>query len=255
MNMGKLKKESSQFLSRDYKSIIEGLQDIVALLEEQLRPLVQAEMSVLVDVLHRPQICSLSIPRLGETARRGALYQSESNSYWFILTLLYSQIKWLIKHCEKLLRDRDVKLCVKVLQTLKEMMSVDCDFGEKGEKLRVNLLERYYGKQKKDSKKDARPKFNVASIHATPTHGPGSQMLKRAATTLAQVQCHLDGHGASNLVVDLIMTNANHDVFLETVELGIALLEGGNSVTQKSLFVRLTTDRSSEKFSKCFMTE
>jgi len=30
------------------------------------------------------------------------------------------------------------------------------------------------------------------------------------------------------------MTNANHDVFLETVELGIALLEGGNSVTQVS---------------------
>lgn len=32
------------------------LQDIVLLLEEQLRPLVQAELSVLVDVLHRPQL-------------------------------------------------------------------------------------------------------------------------------------------------------------------------------------------------------
>ena len=45
-------------------------------------------------------------------------------------------------------------------------------------------------------------------------------------------QCHLDNHGASNLVVDLIMTNANHKVFLETIELGIALLEGGNGVIQ-----------------------
>jgi len=45
-------------------------------------------------------------------------------------------------------------------------------------------------------------------------------------------QCHLDAHGASNLVVDLIMNNANHKVFLETVELGIALLEGGNGVIQ-----------------------
>ena len=32
------------------------LQDIVATLEEQMRPLVQAELSVLVDVLHRPEL-------------------------------------------------------------------------------------------------------------------------------------------------------------------------------------------------------
>ena len=31
-------------------------QDIVATLEEQMRPLVQAELSVLVDVLHRPEL-------------------------------------------------------------------------------------------------------------------------------------------------------------------------------------------------------
>ncbi len=31
-------------------------QDIVALLEDQLKPLVQAELSVLVDVLHRPEL-------------------------------------------------------------------------------------------------------------------------------------------------------------------------------------------------------
>lgn len=39
-----------------YKVIIDGLQDIVQLLEDQLRPLVQAELSVLVDVLHRPEL-------------------------------------------------------------------------------------------------------------------------------------------------------------------------------------------------------
>ena len=27
--------------------------------------------------------------------------------------------------------DREERLCVKVLQTLKEMMTVDCDFGDK----------------------------------------------------------------------------------------------------------------------------
>ena len=41
---------------QSYRDIIEGLQDIVAVLESQLRPLVQAELSVLVDILHRPEL-------------------------------------------------------------------------------------------------------------------------------------------------------------------------------------------------------
>ncbi|KFM80944.1 Inositol 1,4,5-trisphosphate receptor, partial [Stegodyphus mimosarum] len=43
--------------------------------------------------------------------------------------------------------------------------------------------------------------------------------------TLAEVQCHLNEEGASNLVVELIMKNPSHAIFLESVELGIALLE------------------------------
>jgi len=38
------------------RSIIEGLQDIVCLLEEQLKPLVQSELSLLVDILYRPEL-------------------------------------------------------------------------------------------------------------------------------------------------------------------------------------------------------
>lgn len=38
------------------RSIIEGLQDIVSLLEEQLKPLVQSELSLLVDILYRPEL-------------------------------------------------------------------------------------------------------------------------------------------------------------------------------------------------------
>ena len=38
------------------RSIIEGLQDIVSLLEDQLKPLVQSELSLLVDVLYRPEL-------------------------------------------------------------------------------------------------------------------------------------------------------------------------------------------------------
>jgi len=44
------------YIPQSYRDIIEGLQDIVAVLETQLRPLVQAELSVLVDILPRPEL-------------------------------------------------------------------------------------------------------------------------------------------------------------------------------------------------------
>lgn len=37
----------------------------------------------------------------------------------------------LIKHTEKLLEEKEEKLCVKVLKTLREMMSIDLEYGEK----------------------------------------------------------------------------------------------------------------------------
>uniref|UniRef100_A0A670J0Q5 Inositol 1,4,5-trisphosphate receptor n=1 Tax=Podarcis muralis TaxID=64176 RepID=A0A670J0Q5_PODMU len=40
----------------DYRNIIEKLQDVVASLEQQFNPMMQAEFSVLVDVLHSPEL-------------------------------------------------------------------------------------------------------------------------------------------------------------------------------------------------------
>lgn len=37
----------------------------------------------------------------------------------------------LIKHTEKLLEEKEEKLCVKILNTLGEMMTVDLEYGEK----------------------------------------------------------------------------------------------------------------------------
>lgn len=95
------------------KSIIEGLQDIVSLLEEQLKPLVQAELSVLVDVLYKPE---LLFPL--ETSER----QKCANGGF---------ISRLISHTERLLEEKEERLCIKVLQTLKEMMALDPDYEEK----------------------------------------------------------------------------------------------------------------------------
>lgn len=37
----------------------------------------------------------------------------------------------MISHTERLLEEKEEKLCIKVLQTLKEMMSLDPDYAEK----------------------------------------------------------------------------------------------------------------------------
>lgn len=47
------KLDRSQSQPKLDRSIIEGLQDIVSLLEDQLKPLVEAEQSLLVDILYR----------------------------------------------------------------------------------------------------------------------------------------------------------------------------------------------------------
>lgn len=62
--------------------------------------------------------------------------------------------------------------------------------------------------------------------------GPGG--LSRGEMTLAEVQCHLDKEGASDLVIDLIMNTTSDRVFQESILLAIALLEGGNTTIQVS---------------------
>ncbi|XP_038054419.1 inositol 1,4,5-trisphosphate receptor isoform X2 [Patiria miniata] len=246
------RRDSMVAISRDYRSIIEGLQDIVSLLEDQLRPLVQAELSVLVDVLHRPEL--LFPP--GTEARQ----KCESGGF----------ISKLIKHTEKLLEEKEEKLCIKVLQTLKEMMTVDIDYSEKaqevntqnmtkkqvedaarGEDLRQCLLLRYYGKSHLRMKHEGSSPSGRGQTNVT-SSGPGSVVLSRAEMTLAEVQCQLDKEGASSLVIDLVIKNSSNRVFLESVELGIALLEGGNTNIQKSIINCLMSDKNSEKFFKVF---
>lgn len=83
-------------------------------------------------------------------------------------------------------------------------------------------------------------------------YGPGAIVLSRADMTLAEVQCHLDKVGASNLIVEIFMKNPNQLIFFECVELGIALLEGGNNVIQNSIYQKLMIGNCAEKFFKVF---
>ncbi|CAG9759584.1 unnamed protein product [Ceutorhynchus assimilis] len=226
----KIERSQSTLMRLD-RSIIEGLQDIVSLLEDQLKPLVQSELSLLVDVLYRPE---LLFPE-------GTEYRKRCESGGFI--------RRLIKHTEKLLEEKEEKLCVKVLRTLRKMMTVDPDYGEKGDVLRNSLLARYFGK----NFSQAHDNTSVSSYQVPVTHGPGAKIISRANQTLHEVQTHLDKEGASDLVVELVIKSVNSpSIFGEAVELGIALLEGGNSTIQKSMFNKLLGGDLSQAFFKVF---
>ncbi|XP_076620274.1 inositol 1,4,5-trisphosphate receptor-like isoform X5 [Colletes latitarsis] len=227
----KIERTQSQLMRLD-RSIIEGLQDIVSLLEEQLKPLVQSELSLLVDILYRPELLFPAATDARKSCENGGF------------------IRRLIKHTEKLLEEKEEKLCVKVLGTLREMMAIDPEYGEKGDALRNNLLARYFGKsflQKPDN-------VDIGVSHTAPiTHGPGAKLLSRAGRTLHEVQSHLDREGASDLVVELVIKSVHSpSIFVEVIELGIALLEGGNPIIQKSVYNKLMGDDLSQSFFKVF---
>nr|XP_020770497.1 inositol 1,4,5-trisphosphate receptor type 1 isoform X3 [Odocoileus virginianus texanus] len=275
------RRDSVLAASRDYRNIIERLQDIVSALEDRLRPLVQAELSVLVDVLHRPE---LLFPENTDARRK-----CESGGF----------ICKLIKHTKQLLEENEEKLCIKVLQTLREMMTKDRGYGEKlisideldnaelpqapdsensteqelepspplrqledhkrGEALRQILVNRYYGNIRPSGRRESLTSFGNGPLSpGGPSKpgggggGSGSSPMSRGEMSLAEVQCHLDKEGASNLVIDLIMNATSDRVFHESILLAIALLEGGNTTIQHSFFCRLTEDKKSEKFFKVF---
>lgn len=77
--------------------------------------------------------------------------------------------------------------------------------------------------------------------------------MKRAGRSLHEVQNHLDKEGASDLVVELVIKSVNSpSIFVEAVELGIALLEGGNSIIQKGMFNKFQSNDLSQAFFKVF---
>ncbi|KAG8436073.1 hypothetical protein GDO86_007249 [Hymenochirus boettgeri] len=234
------RRDSVLTASRDYRNIIERLQDIVSSLEDRLRPLVQAELSVLVDVLHRPE---LLFPENTDARRK-----CESGQF----------ICKLIRHTKHLLEENEEKLCIKVLQTLREMMAKDRGFGDKGEALRVILVNRYYGNVRPSGRRESLTSFGNGPLSGGSigkSSGGGGNIpgnLSRVEMSLSDVQCHLDKEGASDLVIDLIMNATSDRVFHESILLAIALLEGGNTTIQHSFFCRLTEDKKSEKFFKVF---
>ncbi|XP_038198829.1 inositol 1,4,5-trisphosphate receptor type 3 [Arvicola amphibius] len=201
----------------DYKNIIEKLQDIITALEERLKPLVQAELSVLVDMLHWPELLFLE----GSEAYQ----RCESGGF----------LSKLIRHTKGLMESEE-KLCVKVLRTLQQMLQKKSKFGDRGNQLRKMLLQNYLQNRKSSSRGEL----------PDPTgSGPDQDWSAIAAT-----QCRLDKEGATKLVCDLITSTKNEKIFQESIGLAIRLLDGGNTEIQKSFYNLMTSDKKSERFFK-----
>uniref|UniRef100_A0A4W3JR24 Inositol 1,4,5-trisphosphate receptor n=1 Tax=Callorhinchus milii TaxID=7868 RepID=A0A4W3JR24_CALMI len=209
----------------DYRNIIEKLQDMVSTLEQQFQPMVQAEFSLLVDVLHSPE---LLFPEGSDARFRCGAFMSK-----------------LINHSKKLM-DKEEKLCIKILQTLREMLDRKDSFGEKGTVLRKILLNRYCGNVRKSKAAKLIPKIFLFYTGASPSDSD------KSGITMYDIQCHLEREGASELVTDLITNTKNSRIFEESILLGIALLEGGNTQIQSSFHHQLNDLKKSEKFFKVF---
>ncbi|XP_017278513.1 inositol 1,4,5-trisphosphate receptor type 2 isoform X2 [Kryptolebias marmoratus] len=217
-------------LRLEYMTVIEKLQGVVSCLEEQFIPRVKAEFSVLVDVLHSPE---LLFPEAVRLRCNGGAFMSK-----------------LIKHTKKLM-DKEEKLCIKILQTLREMLDKKQSFQESEHELRKILLTRYFGNQKLLSKSEHGSGNSSSGVFVKPSSG-GSPVhdSDKPHSNVVEIQCLLDRVGATELVIDLIVNSKNDQVFEESILLGIALLQGGNTQIQNSFHNQLHKQKNSEKFFK-----
>uniref|UniRef100_A0A8V5HE08 Inositol 1,4,5-trisphosphate receptor n=1 Tax=Melopsittacus undulatus TaxID=13146 RepID=A0A8V5HE08_MELUD len=238
----------------DYRNIIEKLQDVVSSLEQQFTPMMQAEFSVLVDVLHSPE---LLFPEGSDARIRCGAFMSK-----------------LINHTKKLM-EKEEKLCIKILQTLREMLDKKTNFAEEKDLINdVSMLNSLLLKQRKLAatfisfvfihllKGNTLRKILLYRYfkgeHGSGMNGPLSasysgfsgQDSDKSGVTMFDIQCLLDKEGASELVIDVIVNTRNDRIFSEGILLGIALLEGGNTQTQYSTYQQLKEQKKSEKFFK-----
>ncbi|KAK2709545.1 inositol 1,4,5-trisphosphate receptor-like isoform X2 [Artemia franciscana] len=238
-------REDSPIVKQE-RTIIDSLTSIVDELQVRLAPLIEAELSVLVDIFYRPEALFIA----------GTSAKTKCEEIGFI--------KKLIAHTKKIFETQEEKLCLRVLISLREMMALKSRFRKEGRRLRRTAIEKYLGsdieivptekipgKPKEVMNKPKEANKQSQTTDSKKIAGPGGMMVRRAGKTLHEVQCTLDSQGASDLVVELIMKcGTNTAIFQSAIELGIALLEGGNPVIQKSIYNKLQNPEIAQEFLK-----
>ncbi|XP_065197273.1 inositol 1,4,5-trisphosphate receptor type 1-like isoform X2 [Sycon ciliatum] len=139
------KNKSTQKPTGSAGSIIDAFQDLLRKFDEIIQPLVASEMSVLVDVFHRPGLLFPKGSRGVEWIRNGGF------------------LRRLISHTERC----DERLCIDILGILQQMLDKQtAAFDEDMAKsLRVQLLERYFDSPSPaDEKHLQRSRFTLQNL-------------------------------------------------------------------------------------------
>ncbi len=84
----------------------------------------------------------------------------------------------------------------------------------------------------KSSRLTSAPLIPDSTVFCVYIGGFPGQDSDKPGTSLVDIQCALDNVGASELVIDLIVSTKNDRIFEESILMGIALLRGGNTQIQ-----------------------
>nr|pir hypothetical protein F33D4.2a - Caenorhabditis elegans [Caenorhabditis elegans] len=211
-----------------------------------LHPLHAAEGSVLVEVLHTPELLFPEGSALRDQCARGGV------------------VAKLIQHCKTLMQNKQDNLCARVLQTLCKMC--DCtkqqlthqghrvynSSVEKGQQLRQLLLQRYFGHHNNHHPPLDRQQSKIGEvIEAVKEKKEETWSQER---DLYAIQCKLNDAGASDLVTDIIIMEPSREIFLKAIHLARALLHEGNDKVQHSFYMRMKQKDIHEPFFKAILT-
>ena len=166
----------------------------------------------------------------------------------------------LIQHAKYLLTQTEEQICLRIMHALKSMVKTNHEFETRvhdlclalfawssltirvnfasfssfqGQSLRLKLLRRYFSDDKQYLKSLHQPlKGKRRAIRAA--MNDNSMIEEDALERLRMTQNELNKQGASDLVVELFMSESPINILEESVNLAIALLEGGNTQVQVS---------------------
>uniref|UniRef100_A0A8R1DTF9 Inositol 1,4,5-trisphosphate receptor n=1 Tax=Caenorhabditis japonica TaxID=281687 RepID=A0A8R1DTF9_CAEJA len=213
-----------------------------------LHPLHAAEGSVLVEVLHTPELLFPEGSSLRDQCARGGV------------------VAKLIQHCKTLMQNKQDNLCARVLQTLCKMCNcmkqqltqqnrrVYTSSYQKGQQLRQLLLRRYFGHYTNHPHHPPldRQQSKIGEvIEAVKEKREESWSQER---DLYAIQCKLNDAGASDLVIDIIIMEPSREIFLKAIHLARALLHEGNDKVQHSFYMRMKQKGIHEPFFKVILT-
>ncbi|XP_055338282.1 inositol 1,4,5-trisphosphate receptor type 1-like [Paramacrobiotus metropolitanus] len=203
----------SQSLTRGDQDVLDGLRDVVVDIAVHAAPLEVAEQSLLVDIFQEPEQL---FDGDSEVRRR-----SENGEF----------VRKIIKHVRDMTVPDEI-LCLKILNTLTDMIYEPKKLSGQAATFRKELLQKYLPRA-------SHTRFGKVTDRSKEWDMEGMQVF-------------LSQKGASDLVVDLIVRKTSPALFRCSVILAIALLDGGNSKIQSELYSRFLDNISAEKFLKVF---